>query len=202
MSNILILSQKELVDNPIFKQDRNLIEMYDAIKENNNVKILYLHKNLKVYKEEKDIENKNNNLKEVKEGKKINFNVEQFCIKDMIRSTSFKKELLNFFEKNKIQTVIFMSYHIAKLVIPYIENKIDKLNIICDFRLSNLAYILQQYRDEKEKIYPKFQNIYQGFKMHFLQSISIINNSDYLLFDEDCDCELLEKENIKKYILF
>ncbi len=192
MSNILIVSQKELIANPIFRQDKNLVETYNLVKENNNVKILYLHRNLNL-----DKEVKNEVVKEIQETKRIDFDIEQFCIRDMIRSISFKKKLINFFEEHKIQTVIFMSYHMAKLVIPYVENIIDKFNIICDFRLSNLSYFLQQYKDEKEKSYPKFQNIYKNFKMHFLQSIAIIKNSDYLLFDEDCDCELLEKEDIK-----
>lgn len=195
MSNILIVSQKELVNNPIFKQDKNLIEMCESIKENNKLKILYLHRNLKLEKDVNDKEIKD--VKENQETKKIDFDVEQFCIRDMIKSVSFKKKLVSFFEENKIQTVVFMSYNMAKMVIPYIENIIDKLNVICDFRLSNLSYVLQQYKDEKEKSYPKFQDIYKNFKMYFLQSIAVIKNSDYLLFDEDCDCELLEKENIK-----
>ena len=38
MSNILIVSQKELSLNPIFKQDKNVLEIYNVLKENNNVK--------------------------------------------------------------------------------------------------------------------------------------------------------------------
>lgn len=192
MSNILIVSQKELVGNPVFKQDKNLIEIYESIKENNNVKILYLHRNLKI---DKQVDG--GDVKEIQETKKLDFDVEQFCIRDMMSNVLFKKKLISFFKENKIQTVIFMSYNMAKMVIPYIEDMLDKLNVICDFRLSNLSYVCQQYKDEKEKSYPKFQDIYKNFKMYFLQSVAVIKNSDYLLFDEDCDCEFLKKENIK-----
>ena len=40
---ILIVMQTDLISKPVFKQDQYNLEMYNALKEKNDVKILYLH---------------------------------------------------------------------------------------------------------------------------------------------------------------
>lgn len=186
MANILIVSQQSMVSKTTFRQDKNLLEIYDTLKENNNIKILYFHKSLSI-----EEENTNDN-KET--------NVEQICIYDLINRSLLKKFLVEFLEKNKIENIVFMSYHMAKLIMPYIEDIIHKFNIICDFRFSRLSYILQQNQLEKEKTYSNYSRIYKMFKIIFLQSIAVFKNLDYIILDENCDLELLHKENIKNII--
>ena len=188
MANILIVSQQSLVAKTIFRQEKNVLEIYDKLKDNNNIKLLYLHKSLGLEKEE----NLANENKET--------DIEQFCIYDLIRNGLLKNFLAEFLEKNKIESIVFMSYHMAKLVIPYIEDIIYKFNIICDFRFSRFSYILQQSKIEKEKTYSNYSRIYKMFKIVFLQSIAVFKNVDYIILDENCDLELLYKENIKNII--
>lgn len=187
MANILIVSQQSLMSNTTFRQDKNLLEMCDTLKENNIIKILYLHKSLGI--EEENIKNDNKDI-----------NIEQVCIYDLIKKSLLKRFLVEFLEKNKIESIVFMSYHMAKLIMPYIEDIIHKFNIICDFRFSRLSYILQQNQMEKEKAYGRYSRIYKMFKIVFLQSIAVFKNLDYIILDEDCDLELLHKENIKNII--
>ena len=41
MANILIVGQKELISAPIFKQDKNMLALYNSLKDTNNVEILF-----------------------------------------------------------------------------------------------------------------------------------------------------------------
>jgi len=192
MSNILIVSQKELIKDPIFKQDKNLVEMCNILKNGNNVKILYLHKNLSIdVDKNKNIQN--NNLD--------NINIEQYSIKDMMKGFLFKKNILKFLKDNNIDTIIFMTCNLARLIIPLIETITDRFNIICDFRLSQILHVLKEYKEEIAKDYSSnLQRIYKSFKVNFLCYVSIIKNSDYLIFDTDTDIRLLEKENVNNII--
>ncbi len=187
MRKILVISQKELVQKPIFKQDKNLIELFDILTQENEVQLLYLHKNTK---------------DENKDDEKSKFSdITTYSLRDMMHKNLLKKNLKDLIEQNKFETIIFTSYYMAQIIMPYIEEVIETINIIVDFRLSPLEYVCQQYKDEREKNYQNFQPVYRSFKINFLQSMAIIKNSDYLIFDKDTDTSLLKKEKITNIIL-
>lgn len=199
MAKILIVGQKELVANPVFKQDKNMLEVYNILKDKNEVKILFLHKNIKL-NETDDNSVDRQKIDEQKNAEDTKFDVQQFCIRDMIKSNSLKKNLNEFVKKHNIETIIFMSNHMAKLIMPYIESLLESLNIICDFRLSNISYFLQQYKYEKEKEEPNFNAFYKDFRIHFVQMLSILKNTDYIILDKDYDVFLLEKQGIDNIV--
>ena len=194
MANILIVGQKELVQNPIFKQDQNMSYFYNSLKDENEVTILYVHKDVKLNDKTEKEETK-------ADEKEVSFDVKQFCIRDMIKNRMFKKNINSFIQNNKIETIIFMSPYMARLVMPYIEDKIEKLNIICDFRLTNISLFLNQYQYEKEKEEPSFYGIYKGFKIHFLQMLPILQYTDNIVLDGDTDTYLLSSQKVNNIIL-
>ncbi|MBO7431780.1 MAG: hypothetical protein J6U02_02635 [Elusimicrobia bacterium] len=195
MANILIVGQKELVANPIFKQDQNMSYIYNSLKDDNNVSILYVHKDVKVNDKTKKEETKT-------DIKKVSSDVKQFCIRDMIKNRMLKKNINSFIQENKIETIIFMSSYMAKLIMPYIEDKIENLNVICDFRLTNISCFLQQYQYEKENEVPNFHRLYKDFKMHFIQMLPILQYTDAIILDEDSgDQYLLKAQKITNNII-
>ena len=131
MSNILIVSQKELSLNPIFKQDKNVLEIYNMLKDDNDIKVLYLHKNML-------------SIEESKKGTNTIENLQQTCIKDMMRKRLLKDNIDSFIKTFNIETIIFTSLDMAKFIMPYIENKLSGLNIICDFRFSTIYSYIQE----------------------------------------------------------
>lgn len=187
---ILIAIQKVLISKPVFKQDQYNLDMYNALKEKNDIKILYLHKNF-------DLKNTVN-----EENDKDRIDVEQYSFKNIVKQKRVKENINSFIKKNNITTIIFMSNYMMQAILPYIEDEIKNINIICDFRMSNLAYILERYKDEKEKQYQEFQSIIKNFRKVFVKSLSMIKSSDYLILDKDTDTTLIEKENIKNIINF
>lgn len=190
MKKILVVSQKELVEKPIFKQDKNLNYIFDVLSKENKVDLLYLHKNVNVDDGEK---------KEDKEQKYINVN--KFCIKDFMSKNMLQKNLKELINKNGYEEIIFMSYSLAQFVMPYIEEELDKMIVVVDYRLSNLSCLLQQYKEESQKIYQNFQSIYKQFRLNFLQSMIIFQKGDYFIFDkEEVDTYLLEKEKVGNII--
>lgn len=193
MANILIVGQKELIPNPIFKQDKNMLEIYNALKDGNDIKILFVHKNIKL-NEKKEIE------KESSENNELFSNVKQFCIREMMKDRLLDKNLNRFIKENNIETIIFMSNYMAKIVMPCIEDSLDKLNIICDLRLTNISDCLQQYKYEKQKDDPKLYGIHKDFKIHFLQLLSILKYTDTIILDENCDTELLKNQKVDNVI--
>ena len=193
MANILIVSQKELVSAPIFKQDQNVLELYNNLKDTNNIEILFLNKDMKKSNEEK----KQGNIKQ----NELISNAKQVCIRDMMKDRLLKKNLNKFIEEHKIETIIFMSNNMAKLIMPYIESLLMKLNVICDLRLTNISFFLQQYKNEKEKEEPNFHILYKSFKIHFLQILPILKYTNQIILDEDCDTTLLKDQNIDNIIL-
>ncbi len=199
MANILIVGQKELISAPIFKQDKNMLALYNSLKDTNNVEILFLHKDMKLSNktDEESPDAKQENKKQSEEAIKV----KQFCIRDMMKNRLFKKNLNNFINEHKIEVIIFMSNQMAKLVMPYIENLLPKLNVICDLRLTNVSYFLQQYKYEKEKDESNFHRIYKDFKIHFIQLIPILKYTDTIILDEDADISLLKDQNVKNIIL-
>ncbi|MBR3628101.1 MAG: hypothetical protein IKN42_04550, partial [Elusimicrobia bacterium] len=198
MANILIVSQKELTATPIFKQDKNVLELYNILKIDNDVKILFVHKNTKLNTQ---TENEKNETKQEKdEQNKLIFNVSQFCIRDMMKNKMFKTNINNFVKDYKIDTIIFMSEYMAKLVMPYIENMLENLNVLCDLRLTNISYLLQQYKYEKEKDEPNFNILYKSFKINFIQLLPILKYTDNIILDEDSDTYLLKSKEINNII--
>lgn len=188
MSNILIVSQKELSLNPIFKQDRNVLEIYNILKENNNIKVLYLHKNIL------------NNEESKKETNKIE-NLQQFCIKDMIRKRLLKDNIDSFMKTYNIEIVIFASLDMAKFIIPYMEKYLNKLNIICDFRFSTIYSYIQDYKEAKEeKRVIDFKLLNRRFRANFLQILPILKYLDNIVLDDDTDIEVLKEKNINNVI--
>lgn len=190
MKKILVVSQKDLVEKPIFKQDKNLSYIFDLLSNDNEVTLLYLHKNINIDDEEK---------KEEKEQKYINVN--KICIRDLMSKNMLQKNLKELINKNGYEEIIFMSYSLAQFVMPYIEEELDKMIVVVDYRLSDLSYLLQQYKEESQKIYHNFQHIYKQFRLNFLQSMIIFQKGDYFIFDkEEADTYLLEKEKVEKII--
>jgi len=192
MKKILVVSQKELVEKPIFKQDKNLSYVFNMLSEENKIDLLYLHKNMNVDDEEKG----NNEDKDKKY-----MNVRQICIRDLMSNNMLQKNLKELINKNGYEEIIFMSYSLAQFVMPYIEEDLEKMVVVVDYRLSNISYLLQQYKEEKQKQYHDFQGIYKQFRLNFLQSIAIFQKGDYFIFDRDeIDTSLLEKENIENIV--
>lgn len=190
MKKILVVSQKELVEKPIFRQDKNLNYIFDLLSKENEVTLLYLHKNINI-----DDEGNNEN----KEQKYINVN--KICIRDLMSKNMLQKNLKELINKNGYEEIVFMSYGLAQFVIPYIENELDNMIVVVDYRLSNLSYLLQQYKEETQKIYHNFQGIYKQFRLNFLQSMIIFQKGDYFIFDkEETDTYLLEKEKVENII--
>ena len=192
MKKILVVSQKELVEKPIFRQDKNLNNIFDVLSEENVVDLLYLHKNIVVSDEK-------NNKDEKNEQKYMN--IRKICIKDLMAKNMLQKNLKDLINKNGYEEIIFMSYSLAQFVMPYIEEELDNMVVVVDYRLSNLSYLLHQYKEEKQKVYHNFQTIYKQFRMIFLQSINIFGIGDYFIFDkEETDTYLIEKENVTNII--
>ena len=188
MANILIVGQKELLSKPTFEQDKNMLEIYNILAENNNIKVLYLHKNMLNNEENK---NERNQFKDL----------QQFCIKDMIRKNFLRENLGKFIKDFNIETIVFASFEQAKFVMPYIEKFFNELNIICDFRFSRLNSCLQDYKDAKELRRKKNLNLmYKGFRVSLLHALPILKLSDSIILDKESDIELLENENIKNII--
>ena len=187
---ILIVMQTDLISKPVFKQDKYNLEMYNALKGKNDVKILYLHEKSNFKKATKE------------ENDKDNINVEQHSFKDIIKQKRVKENINSFIKRNNITTIVFMSEYMMRVILPYIEKEIKNLNIICDFRMSNLAYVLEQYKEEKEVKHQENQATIEHFRRIFLRNLSIIKNADYLILDKDTDTTLIEKENIKNIIDF
>ena len=187
---ILIVMQTDLISKPVFKQDQYNLEMYNALKGKNDVKILYLHEKSNFKKATKE------------ENDKDNINVEQHSFKDIIKQKRVKENINSFIKRNNITTIVFMSEYMMRVILPYIEKEIKNLNIICDFRMSNLAYVLEQYKEEKETKHQVNQTIIKQFRRIFLRSMEIIKSADYLILDKDIDTTLIKEENIKNIIDF
>ncbi len=95
-----------------------------------------------------------------------------------------------------------MSVYMMQTILPYIENEIKNVTVICDLRMSNLAYILEQNKCEQEKLYQETVGIIKTFKQLFIKNISLLRNSDYIILDKNTETTLIEKENIKNIIDF
>lgn len=194
MKKILVVSQKELVEKPVFKQDKNLNYMFNILSVENSVDLLYLHKNVVVSSEKND-NNEDENIEQQY------LNVKKVCIKDLMSKNMLQKNLKEFISANGYEQIIFMSYSLAQFIMPYIEEELNKMVVVVDYRLSNISFLLKQYKEENEKEYQNFQGIYKQFRLNFLQSLNIFNKGDYFIFDkEEVDTYLLEKENIKNII--
>ena len=192
MKNILVVSQKEITENPVFKQDKNLNYIVDMLSNDNKVDLLYLHKNI-------NVSNSGNIGSQEIEQKYVNIN--KICIRDLMSKNMLQQNLKKLIKNNKYEEIIFMSYSLAQFIIPYIEEELDNMIVFIDYRLSNLHHILQQYKEEKQKLYCNFQNIYKQFRLNFLQTILIFQRGDYFIFDKsNIDIHLLEEENIKNVI--
>ncbi len=192
MKNILIVSQKEITENPVFKQEKNLNYIVDMLNSDNKVDLLYLHKNINIA----NSESISNNEQEQKY-----MNINKICIRDLMSRNMLQQNLKELIKNNKYEEIIFMSYSLAQFVMPYIEEELNSMVVIIDYRLSNLSYLLQQYKEESQRLYCDFQNIYKQFRLNFLQSILIFQKGDYFIFDKDnSDVCLLEEENIKNII--
>ena len=187
---ILIVMQTGLNFKPVFKQDQYNLEMYNSLKGKNDIKILYLHETSNFKKAAKE------------ENDKDDINLEQYSFKDIIKQKQVKENINSFIKKNNIATIVFMSEYMMRLILPYIEKEIKNLNIICDFRMSNLAYVLEQYKEEKETKHQVNQTIIKQFRRNLLRSLSIIKSADYLILDKDIDTTLIKEENIKNIIDF
>ncbi len=188
MSNILIVSQKELSLNPVFKQDKNVLEIYDMLKGNNEIKILYLHKNM--------LNNEGDN-KETNKTEKL----KQFCIRDMIRKNSLKDNLESFIKTSNIETVIFASLDMAKFIIPYMEKYLNKLNIICDFRFSEVYSYLQEYKEaEENKRSNDLKLLNKRFRNNLLKILPVLKWVDNIVLDDNYDIECLKNKNINNII--
>lgn len=188
MSNILIVSQKELSLNPIFKQDKNVLEIYDMLKENNDVKVLYLHKNMLNLEESKKETNKIENL-------------QQFCIKDMIRKRLLKDNIDSFIKTYNIETIIFASLDMAKFILPYIEKNLNILNTMCDFRFSAIYTYIQDYKEIKEENrLMDLKLLNKGFKTIYLQVLPVLKLLNNIILDDANDIKILKEKNITNVI--
>lgn len=192
MTNVLVISQQSLSAKPIFKQDKSILEMCRILKEENNIKILYLHENL--YDKE-NVEEKESDIATEK------LDIEQVCISNMMEKNLFRKNLIEFITKNEIKTIVLTSYYMAKLVIPYIEKMLKDINIICDFRLSKISYILQQiYTEKNMSELSNTRRLYKNLKIEFLQAMAILRSIDYMILDEKSDLEFFKNEKITNII--
>ncbi len=187
MKKILVISQKELVKEPVFRQDKNLIEMFEMLTKENETELLYLHKNIKKEEETSSMEEKFSKI-------------QKYCLRDMMQKNSLKKNISKLLAEKKYDSIIFMSYSMAQLMMPYIDSVSDKINIIVDFRLSRIEYIMHQYQEEMQKSYANVNTIYKDLKINFLQSIAVFEKSDFCIFDKDDELSFLNKNGIKNII--
>lgn len=188
MKKVLVVSQKDIIENPVFRQDKQLIEILDILDKNGcDVSLLYLNKE---FKSDKDKES----------GSEYAGPVKKNYLRDMIKKDLLTENLNNFVKTEGFETIIFASYNMAQFILPRIKDTISNINIIVDFRLSQLEYILQKYKFETSK---KYQNLYlldKSFKIYFFQAISVFNMSDANIFNEDIEIDLLKKEDVKNII--
>ncbi|MEA5001848.1 MAG: hypothetical protein VB017_08235 [Endomicrobiaceae bacterium] len=187
MKKILVISQKELVKEPVFRQDKNLIEMLGILTKENEAELLYLHKNIK---KEGEISDGGDGLPQIN----------KYCLRDMMQKNALKKNINKLLAEKKYDSIIFMSYSMAQLMMPYIDAVSDKTNIIVDFRLSRIEYIMYQYMEEMQKSYANVNTIYKDLKINFLQSIAVFEKSDFCIFDKEDEFEFLNKNGIKNII--
>ncbi|MDD3053837.1 MAG: hypothetical protein WCS83_05480 [Endomicrobiia bacterium] len=187
MKKILVISQKELVQEPVFRQDKNLIEMLDILMKENEVEHIYLHKIVKNAENEVVYDSKFDDIK-------------KFCLRDMMQKNSLKKNITKLIMEKGYDSIVFMSYYMAQLIMPYIDEISDNINIIVDFRLSRIEHVLQQYQEEKQKNYSNCHPIYKDFKINFLQTMAIFAKSDFCILDKENDITLLSKNKIKNII--
>lgn len=185
MKKILVVSQKDVIENPVFRQDKQLIEILNILTKNNSdISLLFLNKEIK---SDKNAEIQTNNIKKT-------------CLRDMIKKDLLSNNLLEYIKQGDFDTIIFASYSMAQFILPRIKEICSKINIIVDFRLSQLDYILQKYKAETSK---KYQNLYllnKSFKIYFFQAISVFNMSDANIFGGDIELDLLKKEKVKNII--
>jgi len=190
MKKVLVVSQKDIIENPVFRQDKQLIEILDILDKNGcDVSLLYLNKE---FKSDKDKES----------GSEYAGPVKKNYLRDMIKKDLLTENLNNFVKTEGFETIIFASYNMAQFILPRIKETISNINIIVDFRLSQLEYILQKYKEETSK---KYQNLYlldKSFKIYFFQAISVFNMSDANIFCENeyIEIDLLKKEKVKNII--
>ena len=83
---ILIVMQQVLNSKPIFKQEQYNLDMYNALKEKSDIKILYLHNNSNLTNtdEEKD---------------KDIFDVEYYSFKNIVKKKRVKENIISFIKK-------------------------------------------------------------------------------------------------------
>ena len=188
MKKVLVVSQKDIIENPVFRQDKQLIEILDILDKNGcDVSLLYLNKE---FKSDTDKES----------GSEYAGPVKKNYLRDMIKKDLLTENLNNFIKTEGFETIIFASYNMAQFILPRIKEIILTINVIVDFRLSQLEYILQKYNVEISK---KYQNLYlldKSFKVYFFQAISVFNMSDANIFNEDIEINLLKKEDVKNII--
>jgi hypothetical protein len=142
-----------------------------------------LHKNILNKEESKNEINKIENLQQV-------------CIKDMIRKNFLKDNIESFMKTFDIETIVFASLDMAKLIMPYIERYLNRLNIICDFRFSAIYSYIQNYKNSKEEN----RVIDKGFRVNFLQVLPILKWVDSIILDDDMAIEILKEKNIGNVI--
>lgn len=187
MKKVLVVSQKDVIENPVFRQDKQLKEILNILSKNDSdISLLYLNKELKSEKNS-DPDPETNTIKKT-------------YLRDMIKKDLLSNNLLNYIRQGNFETIIFTSYSMAQFILPRIKEICSDINIIVDFRLSQLEYILQKYKAETSK---KYQNLYllnKSFKIYFFQAISVFNMSDANIFGEDIELDLLKKEKIKNII--
>lgn len=187
MRKILVVSQKDIMKNPVFRQDKQLKEILTILSEDKcDISLMYLNKEFKSEDELSD--------------ESSDFKIQKVYLRDMIKRDLLSQNLTDFILKEKFETIIFASYNMAQFVLPRIQNVCENIRIIVDFRLSQVDYILQKHKLEIGK---KYQNLYffsKSFKIHFFQAISVLRISDANIFTEDIEVNLLEKENISNII--
>lgn len=187
MKKVLVVSQKDVIENPVFRQDKQLKEILSILSKNDtDISLLYLNKELKS-EENSEPDSATNVIKKT-------------YLRDMIKKDLLSKNLIEFIRQGDFETIIFASFSMAQFVFPHIKEICSEINIIVDFRLSQLEYILQKHKTETSK---KYQNLYllnKSFKIYFFQAISVFNMSDANIFGEDIELDLLKKEKIKNII--
>jgi len=187
MRKILVVSQKDIMKNPVFRQDKQLKEILTILSDDKcDVSLMYLNKEFKSESESSEDSS--------------DFKIKKIYLRDMIKRDLLTKNLTDLVLKEKFETIIFTSYNMAQFVLPRIKDICGDINIIVDFRLSQLDYILQKHKLEIGK---KYQNLYffsKSFKIHFFQAISVLRISDANIFSEDIELDLLNKENVENII--
>ena len=136
MKNILIVSQKEITENPVFKLDKNLKYIVDILSDGNKIDLLYLHKNINV--------SNSGNISNNEVEQKYN-NIDRICIRDLMSKNMLQQNLRELIRNNKYEEIIFMSYSLAQFVMPYIEFELNSMVVVVYYRLSNFNYLFQQY---------------------------------------------------------